>query len=124
MGFFSTCEDRSDLITHEAISDFLQSIENSPVRLSFYADVVSDSEMSKYADQRHYVEDLNLRVGLVNEVFAELARNGIANIDAEQGLHPDTIEDGTQLVRIESLDDITGLTSNEIPFFFAIVYAG
>ena len=105
----------------EEIRNFFEGLKSGPVKMTFYAEP-SDKDLSEYGDLEEYLKKINDRTGLVNELFNEVDNNGFANIE---GLHPETIEDGTKLVRIENIEEAYTLSSEQIPpFLVAFGYIG
>ncbi len=95
----------------EEIYGFFSGIANQPLGIRL-GTAALNPPVKVDQERQNSFDDYNNRVGLANEVFMEAADNGNTSFSE---LHPETIKEGTKLVRIEKLSDIGKITSNEIP---------
>ena len=56
-----------------------------------------------------------------DQLLVEVADNGFTQVE---GWYPESISEGTKLVRIESMEDIDKLSSDDLPVFNGVKYVG
>lgn len=95
-------ETQKKLKTNQEITNFLESIENNPIRLNFPPGYIPEGK------------NFNRWTDLINQVFVEVADNGFTKI---QRWYPESISPGTKLVRIENVEAVDQISSDDIPEF-------
>ena len=100
----------SNFNSSEKITRLFQEEENNPVMIGLPSPNIFPKE-----------EKYERRADLINQFFVEIADNGITKID---GLNIDSITEGIKLIKIEGMEEVDQISSEDVPEFTFMGYVG
>ena len=103
----------SEFNTGAKITELLESIENGPIKIGM--------QPGSFPEGPNGVK-FNRETDLINEIFVELADNGVTKMDSNHSWYPDSITKGTKIVRIDNIEDAEKISSDDAPEFGDVIY--